>query len=370
MRIVATLLFALVFLPAITAAQTAPALEAQITALLQQLAALQAQLRSAEQAALTPSPALTAPLTIVDRHRFCRAYSRELKRGLSGDDVRALQEFLITEGMFAGEPTGYFGPITVEALQAWQAREGIVSSGSEAATGWGVFGPRTHAHFTRWCGGIGATAALTMRASPTFGIAPLEVDVTTNISGFRAGNERYVIDFGDGTIAYATPCFAPFDTCDAPGVNTHTYTKNGTYTVRLIRTTSPCPIDNTCGIPGTAKQLSTLSIQVTDTQACSREPNHVCALQRVTCVAPPCGPVEVSFTNRCLMEAAGATFLYEGQCRPATADPSADAKCSAWFDGCNTCTRTNPGAAGACTRMYCTPPEGQAPKPYCSAYFE
>jgi|GEM_PF-6951038 hypothetical protein len=37
-----------------------------------------------------------------------------------------------------------------------------------------------------------------------------------------------------------------------------------------------------------------------------------------------------------------------------TSDPANDAQCKTWFDGCNSCSRTAPGAMGMCTRMACT----------------
>lgn len=52
-------------------------------------------------------------------------------------EVSRLQEFL---GI---NPTGYFGPLTEDAVQEWQSKNGVVSSGSPDTTGFGYVGPAT-----------------------------------------------------------------------------------------------------------------------------------------------------------------------------------------------------------------------------------
>ncbi len=70
--------------------------------------------------------------------------SRALFRGVSGDDVVLLQNFLIEEKLLEPDlATGFFGALTEAAVQAWQAARDIVSSGSPEETGWGLVGPRT-----------------------------------------------------------------------------------------------------------------------------------------------------------------------------------------------------------------------------------
>lgn len=72
-------------------------------------------------------------------------FVRDLTLGSTGDDVRALQEYLISyrtgasaEALLATGATGYFGPLTQAALAEFQAQSGI----SPAA---GYFGPLTRA---------------------------------------------------------------------------------------------------------------------------------------------------------------------------------------------------------------------------------
>lgn len=58
-----------------------------------------------------------------------------LKFGLSGDEVKLLQGILKVKGYFTGEPTGYFGAITQNAVRAFQKANGLTADG--------VVGPMT-----------------------------------------------------------------------------------------------------------------------------------------------------------------------------------------------------------------------------------
>ena len=68
-----------------------------------------------------------------------------LRRGSSGPQVRKLQEILKTiPGVYPeGLVTGYFGILTEKAVQRFQAKQGIVSSGTPTTSGYGMVGPRT-----------------------------------------------------------------------------------------------------------------------------------------------------------------------------------------------------------------------------------
>lgn len=57
--------------------------------------------------------------------------NQKIARGTSGEGVSALQNFLKEQGTFTyPKATGYFGPITQEALNAWQLKYGISESGA------------------------------------------------------------------------------------------------------------------------------------------------------------------------------------------------------------------------------------------------
>lgn len=72
-------------------------------------------------------------------------FSRTLSRRASGTDVARLQFFLTQTGDYSAEITGHFGVLTEQAVQSFQARNSIVSSGSAQRTGYGAVGSRTRA---------------------------------------------------------------------------------------------------------------------------------------------------------------------------------------------------------------------------------
>jgi peptidoglycan hydrolase-like protein with peptidoglycan-binding domain len=82
----------------------------------------------------------------------CGFLNRSLTRGNVGDDVRKLQEFLRQTGdLHATSTTNFFGAVTEAALQAWQARTGLVLSGSADTTGFGKAGPLTRQALMMHC---------------------------------------------------------------------------------------------------------------------------------------------------------------------------------------------------------------------------
>ena len=115
---------------------------------------------------------------------------RALQRGMSGNDVKALQEHLLRiPGVFeGGEATGFFGGATEKAVQKFQSRAGIVRSGAAATTGFGRVGPRTLAKLNEAITALNAKA-VTMAAgsleSPLTRIAssvPSTKATTTQVS--------------------------------------------------------------------------------------------------------------------------------------------------------------------------------------------
>lgn len=122
--------------PSVAYGLTAEELQAQIDALLAQLADLQAQLAELQG---EPSPTVTG-CTIT-------SFDRNLKQGMSGDDVNCLQIVLNSDpdtqlassGVGSpGEETSYFGPLTrggVVKFQEKYADEVLASWGLTAGTG-------------------------------------------------------------------------------------------------------------------------------------------------------------------------------------------------------------------------------------------
>lgn len=134
------------------------AMRAQVEALRAQVETLRAQADTArgagDRGAAENRPVMDGglpdlPEQASDRARQvmqCLQLGRTLRLGMTGDDVQQMQEFLREQGFFNfSTATGYYGPITQEAIEAFQSSEGIVSSGSPDTTGFGQVGPRTQA---------------------------------------------------------------------------------------------------------------------------------------------------------------------------------------------------------------------------------
>lgn len=99
---------------------------------------------------------LTSPSTVL-----AYVFNNQLDIGDRGEDVSALQQTLTNLNHFAYPTiTGYFGPITQTAVQAFQAARGIVSSGTPESTGYGRVGPQTLAELNGVQGSSGAAATL------------------------------------------------------------------------------------------------------------------------------------------------------------------------------------------------------------------
>ena len=114
-------------------ADTTSDLQAQISALMAQIAALQASAGGSASAGASVT------------------FSKDLTLGSSGADVTALQNWLISKGhTIAAGATGYFGAQTKAALAAWQAANGVTPAS-------GYFGPITRAKVNAMGGSTGGS---------------------------------------------------------------------------------------------------------------------------------------------------------------------------------------------------------------------
>ena len=105
-------------------AATATELQAQIDALMAQIAALQGS-----------TPAATTPATTA-----C-TFTKALTVGSQGADVKCLQDYLTPKYFTnAGGSTGYFGSVTAAAVAAWQTANGVMPAA-------GYFGPVSQAKY-------------------------------------------------------------------------------------------------------------------------------------------------------------------------------------------------------------------------------
>lgn len=151
---------AAIVMPGFASALSAEELQAQIQSLLGQLHVLQEQLR--EQVSSTTPPqwkageGMGAMMTDDRSHSevprgICVAIERTLSRGMTGEDVRQLQQKLIEEGDLQDRTaaTGFFGPLTEAAVHRMQVRLGLVASSTPA--GDSVVGPLTRARLRSAC---------------------------------------------------------------------------------------------------------------------------------------------------------------------------------------------------------------------------
>src|SRR3989344_6185976 len=109
-------------------ALTIDEIQVQIKALLARIAELQVQLNTAGTVQVSSVDPTVMPTPY--KHRICSILYRNLSQGMRGDDVRGLQEFLNAEGYLSANATGYFGPMTAQAVAKWQASQGVSAVGS------------------------------------------------------------------------------------------------------------------------------------------------------------------------------------------------------------------------------------------------
>ena len=231
----AALIGALLLAPFSASAATAAELQAQAQALLAQIAALQAQLASG--GSINTNVSAGAHYSAA-----CPLLGRSLYRGMSGDDVLRLQKFLALDSAIYPEAifSGYYGALTERAVQRWQVKYRIVSSGA----GYGVAGPRTAAAMSILCttgsyngipgpGGGTPTVGGFITVSPISGAAPLAVNVTATVNTTNScSGAIYSLDFGDNTTIQQIPVSA--GSCSQFNQTyPHTYQYGGTYAVTL-----------------------------------------------------------------------------------------------------------------------------------------
>jgi uncharacterized repeat protein (TIGR02543 family) len=97
----------------------------------------------------TPPASSTPPTSGGGNHHI----NRYLRKGSQGSDVTWLQQWLSQNGYYPqGLVTGYYGSLTQAAVQNYQAKNGVVSSGDPDSTGYGNVGPKTEADINAQAG--------------------------------------------------------------------------------------------------------------------------------------------------------------------------------------------------------------------------
>jgi peptidoglycan hydrolase-like protein with peptidoglycan-binding domain len=175
-------------------------------------------------------------------------------RGMKGEGVKGIQAFLKDEGELEDDSvTGFFGEKTERALGKWQAKHGVVATGTTVTTGMGMFGDKTRASMLRRCndqsinhGTTSTTTAQAFKLSPAKGKAPLTVEVMglpaavmTKVNGCIYGTSTIgtsgnglSVDWGDGALEPKLGTNTVGTSC-TNSVKKHTYTKAGTFTVKV-----------------------------------------------------------------------------------------------------------------------------------------
>src|SRR3989338_2742492 len=88
---------------------------------------------------------------------FCPNFTYNLYLGLNDSETEGqatqLQKFLAQDSIVypEGHITGFYGPLTEQAVKRWQAKNGLVSSGSPDTTGYGVMGVQTREKIRAFC---------------------------------------------------------------------------------------------------------------------------------------------------------------------------------------------------------------------------
>jgi hypothetical protein len=130
----------------------------------------------------TQAPKVEAAPTGPD-YSACPKISKSLQVGAVGSEVTTLQRFLMQIGFLPDESdTGSFDINTEAAVQRFQVREGIISSGSASTTGYGATGPKTRTVLSRCTLPAAAPASATTPAVPEQAPSPIPVPAAATTS--------------------------------------------------------------------------------------------------------------------------------------------------------------------------------------------
>ena len=245
--------------PLSASALTVEELTAQISALMQQVTMLQSRFNTQSDtvpATTDQPPAQEAPSTgaavSAPTGNNCPSFTRPLSRGMKGEDVLSLQGILFEAGLLTRDQViGLFGPRTEAALQEWQAKYDIVSSGSPSSTGWGVLGPRTMQFITLNC----ASRAASVNASDTAqdGSCPVAQRPVSSCAGTWQAIEddngctnawRCSVNIPDGTAAPGQGTGSPIECASAPRPTSEC---GGTWSA--LTDTNGCTVAWQCALP-------------------------------------------------------------------------------------------------------------------------
>ena len=151
-----------------------------------------------------------SPRGIVTAHSTASVFTRVLRRGLSGVDVKTLQTWLTDVG-YSVPSTGFFGPITEGAVKRFQSANALTPAS-------GVVGPKTAAallalvtKITRGSGVLASTGGAVPSSGWVFPLSPigavlapntwsLDQGVDIGTVGNACGPKVVEVAMADGTI--------------------------------------------------------------------------------------------------------------------------------------------------------------------------
>jgi peptidoglycan hydrolase-like protein with peptidoglycan-binding domain len=99
-------------------------------------------------AVTSTTPVVVTPTTQnISVSKIEATFTKILKKGMKDGEVTRLQTLFAKDKSIypEGDVTGYFGPATERAVQRFQTKYGLVTSGTPATTGYGALGPKTRA---------------------------------------------------------------------------------------------------------------------------------------------------------------------------------------------------------------------------------
>ena len=257
-----------------------------ILTLLQSFGTDQATITSVQTAlqgaATVPTPTVTpAPTTgsgtsgwpTASQSGQCAYFTHDLFSGATdastNGQVSTLQQLLGVSPV-----SGYFGPLTEQAVEQWQSSHGVVATGTPHTTGFGFVGPRTRQLLG--CTGtttpvvipsiISTTTSSTPTASLTASSATIASGQSTTLS-WSSTNTTYCIGTGFST-GGSGPVYPAIDTSIYNGTNSSGYVYSGLGSITgsvVVSPTQTTTYTLMCGNGSKHTAVASVTVSVTTT---------------------------------------------------------------------------------------------------------
>ena len=236
--------FAVVFALLATPAYAASLTETQIQAIVGLVASFGASpdvVKNVEASLRGSAPASSAsPQSSAVSSDVCQYASKILVNlSLGSTDATTLGQVTYLQKFLGSQVTGFFGPLTEKAVQAWQVKYGVVTSGTPETTGYGAVGPGTRATFVKVCSSSSTvppveTAVPQQTSSSWATMNPFTADsLTPTLTGSAGGVATItLVLLNNGVKLYQSAAIAITN-----GKWTHTVASalaEGTYAIQLL----------------------------------------------------------------------------------------------------------------------------------------